>query len=87
MRNGFETELKELFSFYLQALLTGLRSMNVDHVMNRSLMRSLNINLRRLLSWNGLPPLKLTGHGCFPAKLTAWFKIIFDKFYNHIFSI
>lgn len=83
---GFETELKELFSFIYKAPFdNGLTEHELDHVMIGHYNEEPNINPEEVASWKWVAPFEIKQDMvASPEKYTAWFKIIFDKFYNHI---
>ncbi len=83
---GFSTELKELFSFIYKAPFdNGLTEHELDHVMIGVYNESPSINPSEVADWKwmGLEDIKqdILDH---PANYTAWFKIIFEKFYDHL---
>ena len=83
---GFETELTELFSFiYKAAFDNGLTEHELDHVMIGEFNSNPHINREEVAAWRWMLPqdIKLD-IGKNPAEYTVWFKIIFDKFYNHL---
>jgi isopentenyl-diphosphate delta-isomerase len=83
---GFETELKELFSFIYKAPFdNGLTEHEFDHVMIGHYNGAPNINPDEVASWKWMKPSEIKEDMLTsPEKYTAWFKIIFDKFYSHI---
>ncbi|MCB0462276.1 MAG: isopentenyl-diphosphate Delta-isomerase [Flavobacteriaceae bacterium] len=83
---GFVTELKETISFIYKAPFdNGLTEHELDHIMVGHYDKDPNINKDEVESWKWMDledvKVDMTLH---PEKYTAWFKIIFDKFYNHI---
>jgi len=85
---GFQAELKELFSFIYKAPFdNGLTEHEYDHVMLGSFNSEPNINPNEVEAWKWMSP-ELVKEDIFdnPNDYTAWFKIIFDKFYEHLFS-
>lgn len=83
---GFVTELKETTSFIYKAPFdNGLTEYEYDHVLIGKYNQEPQINKDEVASWKWMPledikkDIKLN-----PQEYTAWFKIIFDKFYNHI---
>jgi len=83
---GFETDLKELFSFIYKAPFdNGLTEHELDHVMVGNYDKSPQINEDEVADWKWMLPSDIkkdiTQN---PENYTEWFKIIFDKFYNHI---
>ena len=83
---GFETELKELFSFIYKAPFdNGLTEHEYDHVMVGYYDESPKINLdeAEAWKWESLDNVRADIQQN-PAQYTAWFKIIFDKFYHYL---
>lgn len=83
---GFTTELQELFSFIYKAPFdNGLTEHELDHVMLGTYNGAPNINLQEAADWKWIHPQaikeELTLH---PNRYTAWFAIIFDRFYDHL---
>jgi isopentenyl-diphosphate delta-isomerase len=83
---GFKTPLKELFSFVYKATLdNGLTEHEFDHVILGYYDSEPIINHEEVTNWKWMnleeiiKEIKTT-----PDNYTAWFKIIFDRFYNHI---
>ncbi|MEP2237530.1 MAG: isopentenyl-diphosphate Delta-isomerase [Maribacter sp.] len=85
---GFQTELKELFSFIYKAPFdNGLTEHELDHVMIGSFNGEPNINPEEVEAWKWMSPeLIKEDISNYPNEYTAWFKIIFDKFYEHLFN-
>ncbi|WP_430424525.1 isopentenyl-diphosphate Delta-isomerase [Maribacter litoralis] len=86
---GFQTELKELFSFIYKAPFdNGLTEHEYDHVMLGSYNAEPNINKDEVEAWKWMSP-EAVKEDIFknPNAYTAWFKIIFDKFYEHLFNM
>ncbi|MDP5229338.1 MAG: isopentenyl-diphosphate Delta-isomerase [Cellulophaga sp.] len=83
---GFETELKELFSFIYKAPFdNGLTEHELDHVMIGYGDFVPKINPEEVADWKWMKPEAVKNDiSENPHNYTAWFKIIFDKFYNHI---
>lgn len=84
---GFETELKELFSFVYKAEFdNGLTEHELDHVMLGYYNGTPEINPEEVSGWKWMLPEDIKADiAQYPDKYTAWFKIIFDKFYDHLF--
>ncbi len=85
---GFETKIEELFSFIYKAEFdNGLTEHELDHVMLGHYNESPEINPEDVADWKWMLPgeIKLD-IAANPQKYTAWFKIIFDKFYDHLVS-
>lgn len=83
---GFKTELKELFSFIYKAPFdNGLTEHELDHVMMGYGNDAPKINPDEVADWKWMKPEAIKVDMLDnPDRYTAWFKIIFDKFYNHI---
>ncbi|MFV0539896.1 MAG: isopentenyl-diphosphate Delta-isomerase [Aestuariibaculum sp.] len=83
---GFETELKEVTSFVYKAPFdNGLTEHEYDHVMIGYYNDVPHINPDEVEAWKwmGLEAVK-SDILKRPELYTEWFKIIFDKFYEHI---
>jgi isopentenyl-diphosphate delta-isomerase len=83
---GFETDLSELFSFIYKAPFdNGLTEHELDHVMLGYYEGEPVINPGEVAAWKwmGLEDVKmdLEEH---PERYTAWFRIIYNRFYEHI---
>jgi isopentenyl-diphosphate delta-isomerase len=83
---GFVTNLEETTSFIYKAPFdNGLTEHEFDHIMIGNYNDLPTINVSEVASWKWMPlediKVDLALH---PEKYTAWFKIIFDKFYEHI---
>lgn len=83
---GFTTELKELFSFIYKAPFdNGLTEHELDHVMIGYYNAEPIINPEEVESWKWMDidnvREDMQAH---PEVYTAWFKIIFDKFYHFL---
>ncbi|MGB7393858.1 MAG: isopentenyl-diphosphate Delta-isomerase [Pricia sp.] len=83
---GFVTELDELFSFIYKAPFeNGLTEHEFDHVMIGNYRTEPNINTAEVAEWKWMKPENVKNdieeH---PERYTAWFKIIFERFYDHI---
>ncbi len=83
---GFVTELKELFSFIYKAPFdNGLTEHELDHVMIGYYEGIPIINPDEVADWKWMKPEAVKSDiQLNPDDYTAWFKIIFDKFYHHI---
>lgn len=83
---GFTTELKELFSFIYKAPFdNGLTEHELDHVMMGSYEQDPEINPEEVADWKWMKPEAIKEDiSERPNAYTAWFKIIFDKFYDHL---
>ena len=83
---GFQTELKELFSFIYKAPFdNGLTEHELDHVMIGYFNKNPKINLDEVEKWKwmSIEDIKIDMKVS-PETYTIWFKIIFDKFYHYI---
>lgn len=83
---GFVTELNELFSFIYKAPFdNGLTEHELDHVMIGSYDEAPNINVEEVADWKWMKPQDIKNDILeHPDNYTAWFKIIFEKFYDHL---
>ncbi len=83
---GFETELKELFSFIYKAPFdNGLTEHELDHVLMGHFEGEPTINPDEVEAWKWMYPVAIKKDiELHPEHYTAWFKIIFDKFYEYI---
>ena len=85
---GFSTDLKELFSFIYKAPFNnGLTEHELDHVMLGHYNDAPKINTEEVGDWKWMMPnavkLDIAKN---PDEYTVWFKIIFEKFYEHLLS-
>jgi len=83
---GFTCSLEEVFSFIYKAPFdNGLTEHELDHVMIGYYNENPNINKDEVenFKWMSLGDVSddINNH---PEKYTAWFKIIFQKFYSYI---
>ncbi|WP_339832775.1 isopentenyl-diphosphate Delta-isomerase [uncultured Altibacter sp.] len=83
---GFTTPLKETTAFIYKAPFdNGLTEHEYDHILIGEYNGTPNINLKEVASWKWMPLEKVRDDiKANPDQYTAWFKIIFDKFYQHI---
>lgn len=83
---GFVTELKELFSFIYKAPFdNGLTEHEFDHVMIGYYNETPLLNPDEVAAWKWMKPEAIrVDISKNPENYTAWFKIIFEKFYSHI---
>lgn len=83
---GFETELEELFSFIYKAPFdNGLTEHELDHVMLGKYNAKPIINTDEVADWKWMKLIDIQNdiaHN--PEAYTAWFKVIFEKFYDHL---
>jgi len=83
---GFVTDLEESISFIYKAPFdNGLTEHEFDHVMLGYYNQGPKINLEEVADWKWMSvedvKVDIAMH---PELYTEWFKIIFDKFYEHI---
>lgn len=83
---GFVTELNETTSFIYKAPFdNGLTEHEFDHVMVGYYNNNPIINTTEVASWKWMPVETVKEDiKTQPELYTEWFKIIFDKFYDHI---
>ena len=83
---GFVTELKETTSFMYKAPFdNGLTEHEYDHVMIGYFNDEPMINKDEVASWKWMPLEDVKNDiAKSPDNYTAWFKIIFEKFYQYI---
>ncbi len=85
---GFSCELRELFSFIYKAPFdNGLTEHELDHVMIGHYDNAPVINREEVedYKWMTLSNVK-KDIATNPSSYTAWFKIIFEKFYTHLIN-
>ncbi|TXK77330.1 isopentenyl-diphosphate Delta-isomerase [Mesonia sp. K4-1] len=83
---GFQTDLKEVTSFIYKAPFdNGLSEHEYDYILVGHYNEEPKINPDEVASWKwmSLEDIKKDMSNN-PEKYTAWFKIIFDKYYNFI---
>ncbi|MDP2687447.1 MAG: isopentenyl-diphosphate Delta-isomerase [Aequorivita sp.] len=83
---GFSTDLKETTSFIYKAPFdNGLTEHELDHILVGNFEKTPEINTEEVASWKWmhLEEVKKDIQNN-PEIYTAWFKIIFDKFYKHL---
>lgn len=83
---GFVTELEESISFIYKAPFdNGLTEHEYDHILIGKYQNAPNINPEEVLDWKwmSLEAVK-SDMSLKPELYTEWFKIIFEKFYEHI---
>lgn len=85
---GFSTELKELFSFIYKAPFdNGLTEHELDHVMIGVYNEEPSINPEEVANWKWMYPEDIKKDiSSNPDRYTAWFKIIFERFYDHLMN-
>jgi len=83
---GFTTELKELFNFTYKAPFdNGLTEHDFDHVMVGYFEDEPNINPDEVADWKWMQPEDVKKDILEnPGAYTEWFKIIFERFYDHL---
>lgn len=83
---GFDVPLEELFSFIYKAPFdNGLTEHELDHVLIGRFNGIPEINENEVAAWKWMPLEAIkTDMEINPNNYTAWFKIIFDKFYHHL---
>ncbi|PRX53159.1 isopentenyl-diphosphate Delta-isomerase [Flagellimonas meridianipacifica] len=83
---GFSVDLKELFSFIYKAPFdNGLTEHELDHVMIGYYNDVPNINPKEVASWKWMQPSDIKKDiSENPEEYTAWFKIIFERFYDYL---
>jgi isopentenyl-diphosphate delta-isomerase len=86
---GFTTPLEELFSFiYKVPFDNGLTEHEFDHVMLGYYDGLPKINFEEVASWKWTSLENVKKHmKKNPERYTAWFKIIYERFYNYIKSL
>lgn len=82
---GFDTDLKELFSFIYKAPFdNGLTEHELDHVMIGFYNGDPRINSEEVMDWKWMKPIAVKqAMRDNPEQFTAWSRIIFEKFYDH----
>src|SRR5690606_640163 len=85
---GFESELKETISFIYKAPFdNGLTEHEFDHILIGFYNDTPNLNPDEVANWKWMPVEDIKKDiSKNPDSYTAWFKIIFDKFYPHLQS-
>lgn len=83
---GLVAELNELFSFIYKAPFdNGLTEHELDHVMIGRCEENPVINTDEVADWKWMLPEDIKNDiSEYPEKYTAWFKIIFEKFFDYI---
>ncbi len=83
---GFTTDLRESISFIYKAPFdNGLTEHEYDHILIGTYNDDPDINKEEVAAWKWMKPEDvkedIANH---PEQYTEWFKIIFDKFYQHL---
>ncbi len=83
---GFQTDLDEIVSFIYKAPFdNGLTEHELDHVMIGHYNEAPIINKDEVADWKWMKPAEIKNDiANNPDIYTAWFKIIFEKFYEHL---
>lgn len=83
---GFVVDLQESISFIYKAPFdNGLTEHEYDHVLLGKYNDQPAINSDEVASWKWMPLEEVKADILLqPDRYTAWFKVIFDKFYEHI---
>lgn len=83
---GFDTQLKELFSFRYSALLdTGLTENEYDHVLVGTFDSTPACNPKEVQDWCWINTDELKKDILeYPEKYTEWFKIIINEYFNFL---
>jgi len=83
---GFVVDLQESISFIYKAPFdNGLTEHEYDHVLIGKYNNEPEINLNEATSWKWMPLEEVRADILHhPEIYTEWFKVIFDKFYEHI---
>ncbi len=83
---GFETELKESIWFIYKAPFdNGLTEHELDHIVIGNYNDDPIVNPNEVASWKWMKLEAIVDDiKKHPESYTAWFKIIFDKFYKHL---
>ncbi|WGK65034.1 isopentenyl-diphosphate Delta-isomerase [Croceiramulus getboli] len=82
---GFTTPLRDVLSFIYKAPFdNGLTEHEYDHVLLGYYNEEPQINPEEVADWKWMPLQEVKADmKAHPERYTAWFKIIFDKFYSH----
>jgi isopentenyl-diphosphate delta-isomerase len=83
---GFETELRDLFSFIYKAPFdNGLTEHELDHVLLGYYTGEPRINPQEVASWKWMGLEEVSADlKARPELYTAWFRIVFERFYDYI---
>ena len=83
---GFTTDLRESISFIYKAPFdNGLTEHEFDHILIGTYNNDPDINKEEVVAWKWMKPDDIKEDiKIHPEHYTEWFKIIFDKFYQHL---
>ena len=83
---GFQTEIKHVTSFIYKAPFdNGLTEHEFDHILIGNYNEEPNLNPEEVAEWKWMKPEDIKAEiKSNPEKFTAWFKIIFEKYYEHL---
>lgn len=83
---GFSADLKETASFIYKAPFdNGLTEHELDHILVGQFTGNPDINPEEVADWKWMPLEDVKADIAEnPHLYTEWFKIIFDKFYQHL---
>ncbi len=83
---GIQAELREVFSFIYKAPFdNGLTEHEYDHVMLGRFNGKPEVNTEEVADWKWMTPQAIRDDiAQNPQSYTAWFKIIFEKFYDYL---
>ena len=86
---GFSFTLEEFFSFIYKAPFdNGLNEHELDHVMLGHFEEVPQINTEEVAEWKWMSLIDIEADIAInPDEYTVWFKIIFERFFNHIKAI
>ena len=86
---GFSVTLEELFSFIYKAPFdNGLTEHELDHVMLGHYEEVPQINTEEVAEWKWMSLIDIEADIAInPDEYTVWFKIIFERFFDHIKAI
>lgn len=85
---GFVTDLNEVFSFIYKAPFdNGLTEHELDHVMVGKSNTAPKVNPDEVADWKWMLPTAIAADiKDSPEQYTAWFKIIFERFYDYLIN-
>lgn len=83
---GFETDLRDLFSFIYKAPFdNGLTEHELDHVLLGYYAAEPRVNPQEVASWKWMGLEEVSADlKARPELYTAWFRIVFERFYDYI---